>query len=62
LKVVIRKVERCNDLVNMDKTINKFLSNNVTIKFYILGSLMKSEILSNVNSKSVVIKGSVESG
>jgi len=46
----------------VDKVINQFLSNNATIKFYMLGSLMKSGILDNVNSGIVVTKGSVGSG
>jgi len=47
---------------NVDKAINKFLSNNVTIKFYMLCSLMKSGILCNVNSGIVITKDSVGSG
>jgi len=46
----------------VDKAINKLLSNNVIIKFYMLDSLMKSEILGNVNKEIVVIKGCVGSG
>jgi len=46
----------------VDKVINKLLSNNVTIKFYMIGTLMKSEILGYVNSEIVVTKGSVGSG
>jgi len=34
----------------------------VAIKFYVFGSLMKSGILDNVNSRIVVTKGSVGSG
>jgi len=45
----------------VNKTINKLLSNNVAIKFYVLGSLMKSEIFGNVNSIIIVTKGSVGS-
>jgi len=43
-------------------TINKLLSNNVTTKFYMLGSLMKSGILGNMNIRIVVTKVSVRSG
>jgi len=43
----------------VDKAINKLLSDNVTIKFYMFGSLMKSGILGNVNSRIVVTKGNV---
>ena len=43
----------------VDKAINKFLSDNLTMKFYMFGSLMKIEILDNVNSEIVVTKGSV---
>jgi len=46
----------------VNKAINKLLSNNMTINFYMLGSLMKSEILGDVNSGIVVRKGSVRSG
>jgi len=46
----------------VNKTINKLLSNNGAIKFYVFGSLMKSGILDNVNSRIVVTKGSVGSG
>jgi len=46
----------------VDKTINRLLSNNVTIKFYMIGSLMKSGILENVNSGIVVTKDNVGSG
>ena len=46
----------------VNKTINKLLSNNVAIKFYMLGSLMKSGSLGNVNSRIVVTKGSVRRG
>ena len=34
--------------------INKLLSDNVTIKFYMFGSLMKSEILDTMNNEIVV--------
>jgi len=46
----------------MNKVINKLLSNNVAIKFYMFGSLMKSEILDNVNRRIVVTKSNVGSG
>jgi len=46
----------------VDKAIIKLFSNNVTIKFYMLGSLRKSGIFGNVNSIIVVTKGSVGSG
>jgi len=46
----------------VDKAINKLLTNNVTIKLYMLGSLMKSGIFDNVNSGIIVTKGSVGSG
>ena len=46
----------------VNKANNKLLSNNMTINFYMLGSLMKSGILGNVNSGIVVTKGSVRSG
>jgi len=46
----------------VDKVTNKLLSDNVTIEFYMFGSLMKSEILDNVNSEIVVTKGSIWSG
>jgi len=46
---------------NVDKAINKLLSNNVTIKFYMFGSLIKSEILDNANNEIIVTKGSVGS-
>jgi len=46
----------------VNKAINKILSNNMTINFYMLSSLMKSGILGNVNSEIVVTKGSVRSG
>jgi len=46
----------------LNKAINKLFLNNVGIKFYMLGSLMKSGILGNVNSIIVVTKGSVGSG
>jgi len=46
----------------VDKAINNILSNDVTIKFYMLGSLMKTEILDNMNNKIVVTKDNVGSG
>jgi len=49
------------NMEKVDKAINKLLSNNVTIRFYMLGSLMKSRILDNVNNKIIVTKGNVGS-
>jgi len=46
----------------VNKTINKLLSNNVAIKFYMLGFLMKNGIFGNVNNRIVVTKGGVGGG
>jgi len=54
--------ERRRNMEKVNKTINKLFWNNVAIKFYMLGSPMKSGNLGNVNSKIVVTKDSVGSG
>jgi len=55
LSKYISKLTSRRNMEKVNKIINKLLSINVAIKFYMLGSLMKSEILDNVNSKIVVI-------